>query len=107
MKNIYDGTVVLDDAGEATITLPHYFQALNGDFRYQVTCIGGHAPVYIAQEVRDNQFSIAGGRPGLKVSWQVTGIRNDAFARANRLQNEVEKPEGEKGTLLHPAAHDD
>ena len=39
MKNIYDGVVVLDGSGEATIELPSYFEALNKDFRYQLTCV--------------------------------------------------------------------
>ena len=72
MKNIYDGVAVLDADGEAVIQLPDWFQALNRDFRYQLTCIGGFAPVYISQEVSNNQFSIAGGKAGMRVSWQVT-----------------------------------
>jgi hypothetical protein len=44
MKNIYDGVVTLNAAGEAVGSLPAYFAALNVEFRYQLTCIGGHAP---------------------------------------------------------------
>src|SRR5208282_2695205 len=66
MKNIYDGTVVLDSDGRAWIELPAWFEGLNSDFRYQLTCIGGYAPVYIAQEVVGNRFQIAGGKAGLK-----------------------------------------
>jgi hypothetical protein len=102
MKNIYDGVVTLDFKGEATIALPEWFSALNRDFRYQLTCIGGHASVYVAQEVVDNHFAIAGGTPGLKVSWQVTGIRHDPYAVAHRIPVEQEKPVAEKGTYLHP-----
>lgn len=91
MKNIYDGIAVLDSKGEAEVVLPDWFQALNQDFRYQLSCIGKSAPVYIAQEVRNNRFKIAGGRRGLRVSWQVTGIRHDAFANANRIRVEEEK----------------
>lgn len=94
MKNIYDGVLVLDENGEATVTLPDYFEALNQDFRYQLTRIGG--PVYIATEISGNQFQIAGGRTGLKVSWQVTGIRHDAYANALRIPVEVEKPASER-----------
>lgn len=77
MKNIYDGAVTLDGNGEAAVQLPAWFEALNRHFRYQLTGIGGYAPVYIAAEIHGNQFKIAGGKPGLKVSWQVTGIRQD------------------------------
>ena len=105
MMNVYNGNVVLDAAGEATVQLPDYFEALNRDFRYQLTCIGGFAPVYIAQEISGNQFTIAGGDPGMKVSWQVTGIRHDKFADANRIQVEVDKPDDERGKYLHPEAY--
>jgi len=102
MKNIYDGVVELDGRGEALIALPDWFQSLNEDFRYQLTTIGGYAPVYIAEEVANNQFKIAGGRPGIKVSWQVTGIRHDAFANANRIPVEVEKAPADRGRYLYP-----
>ena len=96
MKNVYDGVAVLDDKGEAKVVLPKWFQALNQDFRYQLSCIGGSAPVYISQEIRNNRFRIAGGYAGLKVSWQVTGIRHDAFANKHRIQVEEPKPQGKR-----------
>ena len=102
MKNIYDGVAVLDANGEAVIQLPDWFQALNRDFRYQLTCIGGFAPVYISQEVSNNQFSIAGGKAGMRVSWQVTGIRSDPWANAHRIPVEQEKTVQERGYYLHP-----
>jgi len=102
MMNLYNGTVMLDANGEAVVELPEWFEALNRDFRYQLTCIGGFAPVYIAEEISSNHFKIAGGNPGMKVSWQVTGIRQDAWANAHRIQVEVEKPERERGYYLHP-----
>jgi len=105
MKNVYDGVIVLDANGQAVVELPDYFGAVNRDFRYQLTCIGGFAPVYIAEEISGNQFTIAGGEPGMKISWQVTGIRKDAFAEANRIQVEVDKPAKERGKYLHPEAH--
>lgn len=104
MMNIYNGNVVLDGRGEAVVTMPDWFEPLNRDFRYQLTCIGGFAQVYIAEEIANNQFKIAGGEPGLKVSWQVTGVRQDPYANANRVQVEVDKPESERGTYLHPEA---
>jgi len=103
--NVYSGNVTLDDSGEATVRLPGWFGALNNDFRYQLTCIGGFAQVYIADEISDNQFRIAGGTPGMKVSWQVTGIRHDAFAKAHRVHVETEKTGKERGKYLHPVEH--
>jgi len=104
MMNIYNGNVILDGQGEAWVELPNWFEALNKEYRYQLTCIGGHADVYIDQEIDNNRFKIAGGHAGLKVSWQVTGIRRDAYAEANRLHVEEYKEPDEQGTYLHPKA---
>jgi hypothetical protein len=103
MMNIYNGIVTLDGKGEAAVNLPDYFQALNSDFRYQLTAIGAPGPnLYIAEEISGNRFKIAGGKAGSKVSWQVTGIRQDAYAAANRIKVEEDKPAGERGHYLHP-----
>lgn len=103
MKNMYDGVVRLNEKGEATVAMPEYFGALNRDFRYQLTSIGAPGPgLYVAEELVNNQFKIAGGAPGSKVSWQVTGIRQDAWASAHRVQAEVAKPPIERGYYLHP-----
>lgn len=100
--NLYNGVILLDAQGEAIVELPKWFEALNKEFRYQLTCIGGFAPVYIAEEVTGNQFKIAGGHAGMKVSWQVTGIRQDAYAKAHPIPVEADKPEKERGFYLHP-----
>jgi hypothetical protein len=102
MKNIYDGIAVLDADGRADIELPDWFQALNRDFRYQLTCIGAFAPVYVAEEIHDNHFTIAGGAAGQKISWLVTGIRQDAYANAHRIVVEENKPPEAVGHYLHP-----
>ena len=103
MEDVYNGHVVLDASGAATVTLPSWFQALNGDFEYHLTPIGASAPnLYVASEVQNNQFGIAGGKPGLKVSWQVMGVRHDAYAQAHPLQVEQDKPAEEQGLYLHP-----
>jgi len=102
MKNVYDGVLALDENGEATVSLPNYFEAFNSDFRYQLTCIGGFAPVYVDEEIRDNHFKVAGGKPGMKVSWMVTGIRQDAYAKANPIDVERMKSVEEKRKYLHP-----
>jgi hypothetical protein len=105
MKNIYDGVATLGDNGTGVVKLPDYFEALNMEFRYQLTCIGGYAPVYIAQEIAGNQFTIAGGTPGLKVSWQVTGIRHDPYANQNRIKVEEDKPAQDQGRYVYPAGY--
>lgn len=103
MMNIYNGNAVLDGAGEAWVEMPAWFNALNRDFRYQLTAIGAPGPnLYIAQEVQGNRFKIAGGQPGSKVSWQVTGVRQDAFAEKYRIPVEEAKPVAERGRFIHP-----
>lgn len=103
MMNVYNGVIVLDALGSAWVELPDYFQALNRDYRYQLTSIGAPGPnLHIAKEVSDNRFKIAGGKPGGKVSWQVTGIRQDAYANVHRVAVEEEKPPAARGQYLHP-----
>jgi hypothetical protein len=118
MKNVYDGVVVLDRKGKAEIELPDWFGALNKDFRYQLTAIGAPGPnLYIAEEISEantknsskssnknnnSRFNIAGGTSGMKVSWQVTGIRKDPWANAHRIEVEDDKPDKERGYYLHP-----
>ncbi len=103
MMNLYNGSVRLDARGEAWVTMPDYFQALNRDFQYVLTSVGSSQPrLYIAREIKGNRFKIAGGRPNGKVSWMVTGIRQDAWANAHRIPVEEEKSEKERGTYLHP-----
>jgi len=103
MMNIYNGNVTLDANGEAWVQLPDWFEALNRDFRYQLTAIGAPGPnLYIAEEISGNRFKIAGGQPGMKVSWQVTGIRHDAYANAHRIPVEEMKPPRERGYFLYP-----
>ncbi|MDP2209539.1 MAG: hypothetical protein Q8K98_12335 [Bacteroidota bacterium] len=105
MMNIYNGNITLNDKGEAVVQLPEWFGALNKEFRYQLTAIGAPGPnLYIAQEVRNNSFAIAGGNSGMKISWQVTGIRKDAFAEKNRIPIEEDKKTEERGKYLHPEA---
>src|SRR5690606_8888158 len=73
------------------------------DFRYQLTAIGAPGPnLYIAEKISGNHFKIAGGTPGMEVSWQVTGIRQDAWAEEHRIVVEEDKPAKERGYYLHP-----
>jgi len=106
MMNVYNGNVDLDSAGEAWVEMPEWFDTLNRDFRYQLTPIGAPGPnLYIAEQMQDNRFQIAGGSAGMTVSWLVTGVRQDRWAEANRIPVEERKSDRERGHYLHPTAH--
>ena len=105
MMNIYNGLVSLGGNGEAVVEMPEWFGALNRDFRYLLTAVGAPMPgLYIAEEITNNRFKISGGVAGMKVSWQVTGVRQDAWANKNRIKVEEDKSETERGHYLHPEA---
>jgi hypothetical protein len=106
MLNVYNGNVTTDANGEACVALPDYFEALNQEFRYQLTVIGQFAQAIVAQEIMDNQFTIKTDQPQIKVSWQVIGIRQDPWAAANRITVEEEKADEQKGRFLHPEVWD-
>ncbi|MEO0020821.1 MAG: hypothetical protein ABIK48_01415, partial [candidate division WOR-3 bacterium] len=89
MRNLYDGEVVLDASGRATVHLPEYFSALNRRPRIQLTGVGT-SNVYVAVDIRGNTFVI-GGKPGTKVYWQVTGERQDVSAEVIRRLMPVEQ----------------
>lgn len=117
MKNLYDGVATLDKNGETTITLPGYFVALNKEYRYLATALGEPMPgLYLSEGVHQRffnrfgpiQFSIRGGSPGGRVSWQVTGTRQDPLAATYPIVVEVDKDSTDlvgKGQYLHPDAY--
>jgi hypothetical protein len=98
MMNVYNGNVTTDAAGYATVELPAYFGALNRDFRYQLTVIGKMAQAVVDREISRNRFRIRTSEGRVKVSWQVTGIRQDAYAREHPIRVEVQKSPAERGT---------
>jgi hypothetical protein len=105
MMNVYNGNVRTNAKGFATVRLPAWFQALNADFRYQLTVIDrarwtAHAAVW--NKVAHNRFTIRTDQPSVEVSWQLTGIRHDAYANAHRIQVVVPKEADERGKYLHP-----
>jgi hypothetical protein len=107
MMNIYNGVALTDDLGYATITLPVWFETLNSDHRYQLTVIDEadsdeFVMAKVVSKIAGNQFTIRTSAAFVEVSWQVTGIRQDAWAQANRIQVEVEKPAHERGFYRHP-----
>ncbi len=102
MMNIYNGNVTTGASGEAAVELPEWFETLNRDFRYQLTVIGQFAQAIVAGKVANHQFIIKTDKPNVEVSWQVTGIRQDAFANAHRIPVESEKVPADRGHYLYP-----
>jgi len=102
MMNIYTGNITTDSQGHATVHLPDWLEVLNTDFRYQLTVIGQFAQAIIGRKIENNQFEIRTSAPNVEVSWQVTGVRQDAYAKANPLVVEQEKEARLRGFYIHP-----
>jgi len=102
MMNVYNGNITTDKHGFATVNLPDYFEALNGDFRYQLTVIGQFAQAIVAKKISANRLVIRTNKPKVEVSWQVTGVRHDAYANRYRIPVEEDKALSEQGYYLHP-----
>ncbi len=105
MTSVLNGNVVLDAGGEAAVEIPGWFEGTTRDHRYQLTCVGGFAPVYVVEQVARGVLRIAGGEPGMTISWQVTGVRNDPLAQSERAAVESRKPAGELGKYRDPAVY--
>ena len=110
MMNVYNGNVTTDGAGYAVIELADWFEALNRDFRYQLTVIDEHdsdefVMAKVVRGVEGNSFVVRTSAPFVDVSWQLTGIRQDPYANDNRIPVEETKPEHERGHYLHPESY--
>jgi hypothetical protein len=110
-QNVYNGTVVLDGAGEGVVELPAYFASINKEPRYQLTAVGAAMPMlHVATEISEGamrdgsacSFRIGGGAPGGKVSWEVKGVRNDLWVRTYGAPAEVEKEGAMRGAYEQP-----
>jgi len=89
--NVYSGNATTGANGHATVTLPPYFDRINTDFRYQLTVIGQFAQAIVGKQIRGNTFVIRTDKGHVRVSWQVTARRNDAYMRAHPFRAEVPK----------------
>lgn len=111
MMNVYNGMVTTDEMGYATVILPDYFEALNRDFRYQLTVVDDGETLTdfvmtrVVRKIQGNEFTIKSSQGIVEVSWQVTGVRHDAWAEKNRIPNSIDKAPEEKGKYLHPLEH--
>ena len=103
--NSYSGNATTNSSGKITVTLPEYFEAINKDFRYQLTVVGGSfAQAIISKEVNNNQFEIASNQPNIKVSWEVKGVRNDKRMQQNPFTAVAEKAAKDKGKYIDTKA---
>ncbi|RCL64618.1 MAG: hypothetical protein DBW80_01290 [Bacteroidetes bacterium] len=104
--NVYRGNIQLDATGKGVVQLKSYAQAINTNFSYQLTAIGGAMPsLHVSQGVNNQgQFIIQGGLPNHEVSWTIYAERNDVYMQ-NRpeLRNpEVAKKPFNIGKYFHP-----
>ena len=100
--NIYSGNITTDQNGEATVDLPEWFEALNKDFRYQLTVIGVFAQAIVSEEIAGNRFVVKTSAPAVRVSWQVTGVRSDAVMKKYPFKAVEDKAGHERGYYLTP-----
>lgn len=103
--DIYHGAVRTNERGFATVTLPSSFQALDREFRYQLTAMGRDgwdARTGVWSPILGNQFVIRTSKPGVEVSWQVMAGRRDAHGNANPTPTETAMPAAGHGRYFYP-----
>jgi hypothetical protein len=93
---IYRGKAVLDETGNAEVTLPPYFAALSRNPHVQLTSIGVALPLGLKEEITGNSFDVI-GPAGTRFAWQVTAERDDPKARLERVSRPVEEEKGHPG----------
>ncbi|MCC7434920.1 MAG: hypothetical protein IT363_09570 [Methanoregulaceae archaeon] len=104
-KNIYEGTVITDASGWATVVLPDYFVEINKDPRVQLTVIDSSEDFVMVKRVGEfsgNTFRIRTSKGNVKVDWEVKATRNDAWVRKHGAPVEVDKDPAERGKYQHP-----
>ena len=108
MLNVYTGNVTTDVNGYAEVQLEDWMNALNTDFRYQLTVMDKSFAQAIIWEQIDTKgkFMIKTDLPNIQVSWMVSGVRQDTWANDHRLVVEVDKEEEMKGSKLSETYYD-
>ena len=92
--NMYSGNITTNEEGYATVQLPEYMNALNKDFKYQLTIVDksfAQAIIWEEMNTETNSFVIKTNTSDITVSWQITGTRQDTWALENPMQVEVDK----------------
>lgn len=101
----YSGNVRTDDDGRATVRLPDYAETLARDWRYQLTPIGRFGQVIVDREIEDGTFVVRSEHPRTKVSWEVSGVRQDPQAKHSPVRPVQEKTGSARGRYLDPALY--
>jgi len=104
--NIYSGNITTNSNGEAIVKLPDYYEAINKNPRYQLTCVNQFANAIVSQKIANNQFIVKTDKPNVEVSWVIYGERNDKFHQKFHNPVEAVKEPENKGKYVHPAAFD-
>src|SRR5215467_9694025 len=102
--NVYTGNVTTDETGNAVVALPDWFEAINRNFRYQLTVVGQFAQAIVAAKIKNNHFTIRTNAPNVEVSWLVTAVRSDPGLLKHPFKVEEDKPDYERGYYLSPEA---
>src|SRR5262249_26873141 len=105
LDDVYSGNATTNGTGFATVTLPSWFQALNKDFRYQLTVVGKpgqFVQAMVVKKIAHNQFTLRTSKPNPKVSWQATGARHDRCAQAHPVQVIAPKTGADAGKYARP-----
>lgn len=106
-QNFYNGTVLTDAKGYATVTLPDYYESINRDARYTLTVVDdgetmGFVMAKVVSKMRDGRFVIRTSEPNVEVSWEVKALRNDRWVREYGAPTEEEKTEIQRGRYYSP-----
>ncbi len=71
----YSGEVWTDADGRAVVTLPAFVRLHRDGFAYELTPLGSDCAARVAEEVRDDRFTIETDEPHTKVAWRITPLR--------------------------------
>ena len=104
--SIISGNAVTGTDGRVTVKVPLLFARYHTDVRYVLTPLGAAVVPYIVQELdAHGRFIIASDKPGLRVSWQLTGLRCDPSALKQPLRVDAAKPARYRGRYVQPALY--
>jgi hypothetical protein len=69
------GEAWTDGGGRATVAVPFEAGAYRFELAYELQALGCNAPVTLVEPLHDGSFTLASGRPHVKVAWRLTPLR--------------------------------